>query len=265
MSRTYVITGSSSGIGLATKKKLEALGNRVIGIDIKNADVNADLSDSAGRSLAVAKTLDLSGGVIDALIANAGSSLPVAKTASINFFGAVSLISAFNSALKKGRAPSVVATSSMATLLPSDSLLVAKLLEGDEHSSLKRAQELVDLKNGSEGLIYSSSKLALSRWIRRECVKADWASAGIPINSVAPGIVKTPMVAEMIATAEGREGLAKVVPMPLSGYLEPENVADLIIWLTSEANTHVTGQTIYIDGGSDAVIRGDDIWSSKPN
>lgn len=73
------------------------------------------------------------------------------------------------------------------------------------------------------------------------------------------------MVAEMIATAEGREGLAKVVPMPLNGYLEPENVADLIIWLTSEANTHVTGQTIYIDGGSDAVIRGDDVWGSKPN
>jgi enoyl-[acyl-carrier-protein] reductase (NADH) len=48
--------------------------------------------------------------------------------------------------------------------------------------------------------------------------------------------------------------------MPLNGYLEPENVADLLIWLTSEANSHVTGQTIYIDGGSDAVIRGDDIW-----
>jgi NAD(P)-dependent dehydrogenase (short-subunit alcohol dehydrogenase family) len=85
------------------------------------------------------------------------------------------------------------------------------------------------------------------------------------MNSVAPGIVKTPMVAEMIATPEGREGLAKVVPMPLNGYLEPENVADLIIWLTSEANTHVTGQTIYIDGGSDAVIRGDDVWGSNPN
>jgi NAD(P)-dependent dehydrogenase (short-subunit alcohol dehydrogenase family) len=47
--------------------------------------------------------------------------------------------------------------------------------------------------------------------------------------------------------------------------LEPENVADLIIWLSSEENTHVTGQTIYIDGGSDAVIRGDNVWNLKPN
>ena len=83
------------------------------------------------------------------------------------------------------------------------------------------------------------------------------------MNAVGPGIVKTPMVAEMIATKEGRDGLAKVVPMPLHGYLEPESVADLIIWLASPINTHVTGQTIYIDGGSDAVLRGDEVWE-KP-
>jgi enoyl-[acyl-carrier-protein] reductase (NADH) len=48
--------------------------------------------------------------------------------------------------------------------------------------------------------------------------------------------------------------------MPLNYYLEPENVAYLLIWLTSVENTHVTGQTIYIDGGSDVVLRGDNIW-----
>jgi len=50
------------------------------------------------------------------------------------------------------------------------------------------------------------------------------------------------------------------VPMPLNYYLEPENAAHLLIWLTSEENTHVTGQTIYIDGGSDAALRGDNVW-----
>ncbi len=80
------------------------------------------------------------------------------------------------------------------------------------------------------------------------------------MNAVGPGIVRTPMVAEMIATEEGRANLAKVVPMPLHGYLEPSTVAELMIWLGSEANSHVTGQTIYIDGGADASLRGDDIW-----
>ena len=263
MSRTYIVTGVGSGIGLATKEKLEALGERVIGIDLRNADVIADLSEKSGRLQAISESLKLANNQIDALIANAGSALPNPKTMAINFFGATELISGFNQALQRSKSPRVVATSSMATLMPIDKELVAKALAGDESGALMRAAALVEAKNGSEGLIYSSSKRALSRWIRRECIKSEWAGAGIPINSIAPGIVKTPMVAEMISTAEGREGLAKVVPMPLNGYMEAKNVADLLIWLVSEANTHVTGQTIYIDGGSDAVLRGDDVWGSN--
>lgn len=260
MKRTYVLTGSASGIGLATRKKLEALGHKVIGIDIHDAEVIADLGDAASRKSAADKALALSEGAIDAVIANAGSGKSEAKTVSINFFGATELISLLHPALKKSGVPRVVATSSMASLMKVDKELVESMLAGDEPKSLARAEALVKQGGGAEGMIYSSTKRALSRWIRRECVKDEWAKSGIPMNAVGPGIVKTPMVAEMIATQEGRDGLAKVVPMPLHGYLEPESVAELIIWLSSEVNSHVTGQTIYIDGGSDAVLRGDDIW-----
>ena len=260
MARTYVITGTGSGIGLATKNKLVALGNKVVGVDIKNAEVIADLSTPEGRKEAANKAIDMAGGTVDAVIANAGSALPIATTVSINFFGATEFISAMNSSLAKSKSPRVAITSSMASLMPNDKELVDLMLAGDERMAVARAQVLVNQGGGVEGLIYGSTKRALSRWLRRECIKDSWAKSGIPINAVGPGIVKTPMVAEMIATQEGRDGLAKAVPMPLNGYLEPENVADLLIWLTSEANSHVTGQTIYIDGGSDAVIRGDDIW-----
>ncbi|MEY3379147.1 MAG: hypothetical protein RLZZ125_724 [Actinomycetota bacterium] len=260
MKRTYVVTGSASGIGLATRKKLEALGQKVIGIDIHDAEVVADLSNVAGRKSASERILALSEGVIDAVIANAGSGKSESKTVSINFFGATELISQLHQALSKSDAPRVVATSSMASLMKVDRELVDQMLAGDEAKSVARAEALVKQGGGAEGMIYSSTKRALSRWLRRECIKDHWAKAGIPMNAVGPGIVKTPMVAEMIATQEGRDGLAKVVPMPLHGYLEPESVADLIIWLASESNSHVTGQTIYIDGGSDAVLRGDEIW-----
>lgn len=260
MSRTYVITGTGSGIGLATKNKLVAQGNKVIGVDIKNAEVIADLSTPAGRREAASKAIELAGGTVDAVIANAGSAAPTATTVSINFFGATEFISAMHSALVKSKSPRVAITSSMASLMPNDKELVELMLAGDEAKAVARAQVLVDQGGGVEGLIYGSTKRALSRWLRRECIKDSWAKSGIPINAVGPGIVKTPMVAEMIATQEGRDGLAKAVPMPLNGYLEAENVADLLIWLCSEANSHVTGQTIYIDGGSDAVLRGDDIW-----
>ena len=66
------------------------------------------------------------------------------------------------------------------------------------------------------------------------------------------------------STPEAREAISAMVPMPLNGYLEAENVASLLIWLASAENTHTTGQTIYIDGGSDAVLRGENIWDLAP-
>ena len=69
------------------------------------------------------------------------------------------------------------------------------------------------------------------------------------------------MVDQIIKTPEQREGLSALVPMPLNGFMEPETVASLLIWLTSVENTHVTGQTIYIDGGFERIVRGEDVWA----
>ncbi len=259
--RTYVVTGAASGIGLATVKLIEANGDKAIGVDIKDCQVIADLSTKEGRQQAVEKVTKLADGLVDAVIANAGLGLSISKTVSVNFFGATEFIEGLRPALLKSKSPRVVATSSMASLMPNDAQLVDFMMAGDEARAVERAQALVDQGGGVEGLIYGSTKRALSRWIRRECITSAWAGAGIPMNAVGPGIVKTPMVAEMIATPESRDYLAKVVPMPLNGYIEPEEVANLILWLASEKNSHTTGQTIYIDGGSDAVIRGENIWA----
>jgi hypothetical protein len=48
--------------------------------------------------------------------------------------------------------------------------------------------------------------------------------------------------------------------MPLAGPYEPAAAAALLAWLASEANGHITGQTIFIDGGADVVLRGDAVW-----
>ena len=53
MMRNIVITGSASGIGLATRKLLESQGDRVIGVDLRDADIVADLSTPEGRAHAV--------------------------------------------------------------------------------------------------------------------------------------------------------------------------------------------------------------------
>ena len=67
-----VISGSASGIGACTKTRLEAQGFRVIGIDMKDADIIADLSSGEGRKSAVDSALEMSGGKIDRLVLAAG-------------------------------------------------------------------------------------------------------------------------------------------------------------------------------------------------
>ena len=261
MTRTYVITGAASGIGAATLKILKDAGHTVFGVDLENSDVNADLSTALGRHDGAAAVVDLSNGKIDAVIACAGLAHPIAKTVSVNYFGVTEFLFALLPTLSRSSTPRVAITSSMASLLPNSIELVAAMCADDEAKALEIAQGLVDAGDGAEQLIYGSTKRAISRWVRRESIRPRWAGAGIPLNAVGPGIVKTPMVADMISTKEARDAISAMVPMPLNGYMEPEAVASLLIWLTSPENTHTTGQTIYIDGGSDVALRGENIWA----
>ena len=261
MIRTYVITGAASGIGAATSALLQERGATVIGVDIHNTDIIADLSSSIGRKDAARSAIKLSGGSIDGVIPCAGLVQSISKTVSVNFFGVTEFLIELLPTLKNSSAPRVATTSSMASLFPNSAELVDAMLANNEAQALVIAQGLVDQGPKSAGLIYGSTKRALSRWIRRECIKPDGAGAGIPLNAVGPGIVDTPMVAGMIATAESRAAMDAMVPMPLNHYLKARQISYLLAWLTSEENTHTTGQTIYIDGGADALVRGENIWS----
>ncbi|AWB96394.1 short-chain dehydrogenase [Agromyces badenianii] len=260
MSRTYVITGAGSGIGAAAAALLTERGNRVIGVDLKGADITADLSKPEGRADAAAAVVEASGGKIDAVIAAAGISAPIPLTVAVNFFGVTGFLDALAPTLAKSEAPRIAVVSSMASLQPNSPELVDALLAGDEAKALEVGAALAEQGPEAGYLNYPSSKRALSRWVRRESITPRYAGAGIPVNAVAPGTVVTPMTAPLLATEEGRAMVDAAVPMPLNGHSDAVVIARLLAWLTSEENTHVTGQTIYIDGGADASLRGDDIW-----
>jgi NAD(P)-dependent dehydrogenase (short-subunit alcohol dehydrogenase family) len=131
------ITGAGSGIGAATAARLQAAGHRVLGVDIRNAEILADLASADGRALAIAAVLEASHGVLDGLVLCAGVGPqvePHAKIAAINYFGAVQLLDALRPALERGTAPSAVVVSSVASVqLPwSKNPIGAALEAGDE-------------------------------------------------------------------------------------------------------------------------------------
>ena len=93
--RTIAITGSASGIGLSTRNALEEEGARIVGIDLRDAEVKADLSTKEGREGALQDTLSACGGQLDGFVACAGISgigLPGSLTVAVNYFGAVELL-----------------------------------------------------------------------------------------------------------------------------------------------------------------------------
>jgi NAD(P)-dependent dehydrogenase (short-subunit alcohol dehydrogenase family) len=260
MARTYLVTGSASGIGKSTAELLQSRGETVIGVDLHDADINVDLTTADGRAALVSETARLSGGKLDAVLAIAGLAHPIPATIAVNFFGMVATLDGLRPLLAGSSAPRAVGIASMASLMPTDDALVEACLALDEPAALARAAVLAESPQTLGQLIYGSSKKAFALWIRRNAATAAWAGASIPLNAIAPGIIKTPMVADMIATEEGRTMMAQVVPMPLNGFAEPIVTARLLAWLTSEENTHLCGQVIFIDGGSDVMIRGESTW-----
>lgn len=256
--RTVVVTGAASGIGRALQQVLRSREVRVVGVDIHDADVEVDLSTAVGRAQMVEAIGHLTGGRLDGIVANAGLAHQTPDTIAVNYFGAIATLEGLRPLLAHSDAPRASVTCSMASIMPSDAELVERCLAGDERGALDRAAALVAIDGGLT--IYSSSKTAIARWVRRNAAGPDWAGHGIPLNAIAPGIVETPMVASLIATPESRAGLAQQVPMPLNGYMAPEVPARLHAWLVSEENSHLCGQVVFVDGGSDVVIRGESTW-----
>jgi NAD(P)-dependent dehydrogenase (short-subunit alcohol dehydrogenase family) len=251
---TTVITGSASGIGAAIRARLEKAGDKVIGIDIKGADIIADLSTREGREAAVAEVKRRCGDIIDRFVACAGISTDdpsPARIASVNYFGMIDLLDGLFDSLKRGKAPAAVVISSNSAQIRvlDDDPYVLALLEHDE----AKAGRIVEEANDTI-LAYMGSKNAVARAIRRRAMV--WGNAGVRLNAVAPGNTKTPQLQRGLDHPVFGD-LIRALPRPLGRDAEPDEIAVVVAFLLSRDASYIHGAVYYVDGGIDAVARPD--------
>ncbi|MFW6870227.1 SDR family oxidoreductase [Nocardioides sp. CPCC 206347] len=258
---TYAVTGSASGMGKAVVDRLVSEGNVVVGIDLRDADVIADLSAPSGRSAAAAAVIELCGGVLDGAVMAAGLGPAPGRDrprmiAEVNVLGVIELLEAWQPSLARAeRAKVVVFASNATTTVPMvPKRVVRALLEGDVDRAVQRLRLL---GKAAPTFAYAASKVAVSHWVRRQAVTPDWAGAGIRLNALAPGAIMTPLLEQQLATpAEARR--IKAFPVPIGGFGDANQLAAWVVFMLSDAADFLCGSVVFVDGGSDAWFRATD-------
>ncbi len=248
----YAMTGGATGIGAALKEQLREQGDTVIVVDIKEADVVADLSTAAGRQAAVDGVRALAPDGLDGFIpcAGLGSHIkPASLIAQVNYFAVIATIEGLRDLVAMKNGSILLVSSNSAPMIENDNPYVAACMAGADEAA---ALELV-----TDGhTAYAGSKRGITLWMRRNV--AEYAAGGVRMNAIAPGITMTNMTEEISKDEEFGEAIKQFAEMtPVGGSAQPEQIAAAMRFLLSPAASFICGSVLFVDGGTDAMMRPD--------
>lgn len=247
--RVAVVTGGASGIGRASLELLAAEGARAVSWDVAAEEIAAaersytvDITDAQQVARAVAKT-EAEVGPIDCLVhaAAIGSrrfGFPFTNLSAddwrpvleVNIMGLVHVAQQVAPAMRERRRGTMVIISSVAGQIGSQT-----------------------------DPPYSASKAANINFA--QCMAKDLAPFGVRVNTVCPGMVQTPLnrsvwqawhdaqPVEQRRSYEDWAGEKVRTVVPLGRWQQPQDIADMVVFLSSDRAGEITGQTINVDGG----------------
>jgi 3-oxoacyl-[acyl-carrier protein] reductase len=247
--KTALVTGASRGIGRATASALAKAGARVLvhyGRSAQDAEslvtailshggradaIRADLGTPEGATLLAKEVRSIVGARLDVLVSNAG----ISKAATIKNHTVEDFDNLFATNV---RSPFFLVQQLLPILGEGSNIIVVSSIGA--HAVVGNP----GLDNPSI-LAYASTKGALETLVK------NWAAIlgpqGIRVNAVAPGVIDTDM-SNFAKTEAGREVTLGMQALKRIG--KPEDVADVVAFLASEAARWITGASIPVDGGS---------------
>ncbi len=224
--RVVLITGAASGIGLAIAQRFAQEGARVSGFD-RSGDVTirgdvrspADVERAVGELVAREGRLDVL--VNSAGVREIGDVYTMAteewdNVIAVNLSGTFYCCQAAARTMRDAGRGAIVNVSSVGGLI-----------------GLARRPAYTAAKHGVVGLTKSLAR--------------DLGPAGIRVNAICPGLIRTPLTEQYFVDDAFEEGLRSVVPQGRSGL--PADVADAAIFLASDQSAYVNGIALTVDGG----------------
>ncbi|HEY8802613.1 MAG TPA: SDR family NAD(P)-dependent oxidoreductase [Candidatus Dormibacteraeota bacterium] len=239
--KTALVTGGTRGIGLAISRALRRSGAKVVAITRSEEQIAVFHKEFAEDPLASAELADVRDRrsleslrdkltQLDILIPNAGVNTrvkaleladePLHEMLDTNLYGVFITCQVFGPLLFARPGGRVVITSSISAI----------------HGMELRAA-------------YAATKAGLSGLVRALAI--EWGPQGVNVNAVGPGIIETPLTRAYMDQHPDRVQ-ATIANTPLRRLGQPEDVADVVHFLVSDASRFITGQTVFVDGGVSA-------------
>ncbi|MTV81621.1 SDR family NAD(P)-dependent oxidoreductase [Secundilactobacillus folii] len=233
--KVAIVTGGSSGIGLATAQGFLKRGATAVSADLDSPDdgqiefVKTDVTNPESLQKLVKTVVDKYHH-IDILVANAGiaeKKAPVSELDEDNWQKVINI--------------------DLTGVVLTNKYVVKQMEKQDSGGSVINMSSILGLVGGPKSQAYSAAKAGVANYTKSQAVT--YAARGIRFNAVAPGYVNTPL----LKTLPKETTDAMIGKMPIGRLAEPEEIANVIAFLASDEASIVTGAVVSADGGYTAV------------
>lgn len=239
--RTFLVTGGSSGIGLASAILLSQLGARVVLASRSEQRLSAARQQLEGSNHLI-EPVDFSSsqdlvGWVKAIVAKTGPLHGIVHCAGVQAIRPLRL-------LAEAEIDSILRVNVSSAIILAKGFRVRGMHA--KGASIVYISSVMGMVGAAGRVAYCASKSALSSLIKS--LALELAPEDIRVNSVAPGFVRTSMLDDAEA-AMGSEQLGNIEKAHPLGFGEPNDVANAIAFLVADTGRWITGTTLVVDGG----------------